>query len=298
MRRIKVLAIVLVSIAGLTLGACGETDGDGNGSDTTTMTLSSESLPALGEGYQWEGWLIVDGSPVSTGKFSVEEGTSDYTFDVDSADADAATKFVLTIEPTEGDDPAPAATKFLAGDLSDGQTTATIDTAPALGTDFSSAAGSYVLAAPSADNGDYKNGIWFLDNSSDPAVASLTLPDLPEGWAYEGWVVDTSGESPMPVTTGRFTAVDGADSDMAGPAAGPNSAPAFPGQDFVASGSERDLTSNYMAVISVEPQPDDSPKPFALKPLVDQNIEDVGMGTAQDLSNAASDLPSAEVVIE
>ena len=56
----------------------------------------------------------------------------------------------------------------------------------ALGDDFSAAAGSYILAAPStpavaAADDDYFRGIWFLDPTAGPA-ASLMLPTLPAGW--------------------------------------------------------------------------------------------------------------------
>lgn len=279
----------------LGLAACGPSDDDSNngGTDTAMLTLQSDGVPALGDGYEWEGWLVTEDGPQTTGKFSLEDGKTEYSFDVDATLAENATKFVLTIEPTEGDDPAPAATKFLAADLTDGAGTATIDTAPALGTDFANAAGSYIIAAPTGDNADYKNGIWFLDNSGDSPTASLTLPELPEGWVYEGWVVKDG-----PVSTGRFSAPDMADSDMGGPFAGPNDAPPFPGQDFVADGELRDLTDGYMAVISVEPDPDDSPMPFTLKPLVDDSIEDVGGGMTQDLANTAGDFPTMSVTVE
>jgi hypothetical protein len=290
-----IIAVALA--ASLGLAACGDSEGDNNGAnnggDTATLTLQSDGVPALGDGYVWEGWLVTSDGPQTTGRFNLEDGKSEYSFDVSSELASSATKFVLTIEPAEGDDPAPADTKFLAADLTDGAGTATIDTAPALGTDFSSAAGSYILAAPTGDNASYTNGLWFLDNSGQSPVASLTLPELPAGWAYEGWVVKDG-----PVSTGTFTAADMADSDMGGPYAGPNDAPPFPGQDFVSDGNERDLTDGHMVVISVEPQPDDSPMPFTLKPLVDDSVEDVGMGGSQDLSNTAGDFPTMSVSVQ
>ena len=127
------------------------------------------------------------------------------------------------------------------------------------------------------DGADYFNGIWFLDPAGGPG-ASLTLPILPAGWAYEGWVVVGGA----PVSTGTFTSVTGADSDMGGPAAGANPAPPFPGQDFVSPAT--DLRGG-VAVISVEPVPDNSPAPFTLKPLVDMNIADTGApGVVQMLS--------------
>jgi hypothetical protein len=160
----------------------------------------------------------------------------------------------------------------------------------ALGNDFTSA-GSYVLAAPSAGaEGSHKNGIWWLDPQAGPGP-SLTLPKLPTGWMYEGWVVGKDG----PVSTGRFSAASGADSDGAGATAGAQAAPAFPGQDFVQP--PIDLTSGYAAVISIEPEPDNSPAPFALKPLMDQSIEDVGKEVPQTMDNNAGSFPTGSATL-
>ena len=48
----------------------------------------------------------------------------------------------------------------------------------------------------------------------------------------------------------------------------------------------------YLAVISIEPEPDDSPGPFTLKPLVDMDIEDVGAMVLQDMANNAASFPT------
>jgi hypothetical protein len=159
----------------------------------------------------------------------------------------------------------------------------------ALGTDFAGAAGGYVLAVPSGGGeGNYSSGIWWLDPAGGPGP-SLTLPELPEGWVYEGWVVGMG----TPHTTGRFSSISGADSDGAGPAAGPAGAPPFPGQDFL------DPESNligYAAVISVEPEPDNSPAPFTLKPLVDETIDDVGAETLQPMALNLASLPTGRAL--
>ena len=62
--------------------------------------------------------------------------------------------------------------------------------AAALGVDFSTATGSYILATPStaSDTGDNDQGIWWLVPGTTK-TASLDLPTLPAGWMYEGWVV-------------------------------------------------------------------------------------------------------------
>ena len=94
----------------------------------------------------------------------------------------------------------------------------------ALGTDFASVGGTFILAAPTAGDrpGFGNKGIWFLDPAQ--GVASLQLPELPQGWTYEGWVVTDQG----PMSTGRFRDPASADSDGAGRAAGLAAAPPVP----------------------------------------------------------------------
>lgn len=256
------------------------------------LALAIDGLEPLGDGYAYEGWLIIDGEPVSTGTFDVnaDGSLSQERFDV-MADTAAATTFVLTIEPSPDPDPAPSAVHVLGGDLDNGYAELTVAHPAALGSDFSGAAGSYILAAPSGgDAASYANGIWWLD--PDGPSASLVLPTLPEGWIYEGWVVGPDG----PVSTGRFAAPSGADSDGKGPAAGAADTPPFPGQDFVSPA--KDLTGGYAAVISVEPVPDDSPAPFALKPLLDGSIDDVGAMTAQAMSNNRASFPTGSATLD
>ncbi len=54
----------------------------------------------------------------------------------------------------------------------------------------------------------------------------------------------------------------------------------------------------YTAVISVEPEMDDSPAPFAIKPLIDMDVEDLGAGMPQDMANVAANGPSGSVTIQ
>ena len=225
----------------------------------TPLKVEVAGLEDLGVGWAYEGWLIVDDAPISTGLFTIDaDGVSSADiFMVNALDARDAAAFVLTIEPAPDDDPAPSAVHVLGGDFSGGMAELSVAHPAALGNDFSGISGSYVLSAPSggADQ-PYVNGIWWLDPAAGPGPA-LDLPVLPAGWMYEGWVANADG----PISTGRFTAASTADSDAAGPTAGPEAIPPFPGQDFV--DPPIDLTSGYAAVISIEPEPDNS----RLRPL-------------------------------
>jgi len=270
------------------LGACS------NDTGTTTMSLGFSGLPELGDGYEYESWLIVDGAPVSAGRFTVDADAnpSPASFEIDSVVASDATAYVLTIEPIEGDDPAPSAVHVLAGDLMGGVASLTTAHPAAIGTDFADAAGEYILETPTSEAvaDDYAQGIWWLVPGADGMAPGLTLPALPEGWVYEGWVASEDG----PVSTGTFTAADMADADGAGATAGPDGSPPFPGQDFIDPAVV--LTGGYAAVISVEPVPDDSPMPFVIKPLIDMSIDDVMAPDTQTMENAAaSNLPSGSV---
>lgn len=291
---IRSLITGLVSLSLLSTACITQTDGtdpETPEGDDATITASFEGLEPLGEGYVYEGWIIVDGAPLTTGRFQIDPEQSEYSFTVARADADAAAAFVLTIEPAEGDDPAPSDVHVLGGDLVAGNADLTLGHGAALGTDFSDMAGSYICETPSsADPDDFDQGIWWLNMGADGPEASLTLPELPAGWEYEGWVVGPDG----PISTGKFTMAAGEDSDGAGATAGPDATPPFPGQDFIDPSM---MLGGYAAVISVEPVPDDSAAPFAIKPLVDPMVDEVDAGVPQDMENMSANNPTGSVAI-
>ena len=261
----KVLNLVLAFTIATFFFACN------NESEPTTGNLSIDltGLEELGDGYVYEGWLIVDGKPVSTGTFTSVSFPQNYTVAIN--DLETATKFVLSIEPageTGAAALAPAATKILAGDFSGNSADVT---SQGIVGDFSNSWGKYILATPTdSDDTNEASGVWFLDNSNaPPAVAGLSLPTLSEGWKYEGWVVLNG----TPVSTGTFSAIDAADDNAStSPYKGASgNGPGFPGEDYVmgtAAGVNfpTDL-KGATVVISVEPSPDNSAAPFTLKPL-------------------------------
>ncbi len=233
------------------------------------LNLDISGLENLGDDYMYEGWVIVDGSPVTTGVFSVDDSgaLSATTFSVVTTDLAAATSFVLSIEPTVDPDPAPAETKLLIGDFTGN---AAMVSSNGIVADLTTSAGSYILATPTdLDETNEYSGVWFLDNSTGTAVAGLDLPELSAGWVYEGWVVIGG----VPVSTGTFTDPAMADDNAAtSPYKGAdNDGPGYPGEDYVmgsAAGVDFpiDLRGSTV-VVSVEPYPDNSDAPFTLKPL-------------------------------
>ncbi|MEM7416752.1 MAG: hypothetical protein AAF389_14700 [Gemmatimonadota bacterium] len=275
-------SLLLVTLAALGAAAC---------EDETiiplveTLELSFTGLEPLANGFHYEGWAIINGSAVSTGKFNVDasgglttvggDPIADGAFET-GIDLSNTSAIVLTIEPDGDTDVIPADTHVLAGPVSSGMAALTAADGGALGDDFTAAMGYYILATPTDGNMDDENsGIWFLDNSSGSAVAGLDLPTLPAGWEYEGWAVINGS----PVTTGRFTDVDMPDD--AAPFSGSAGGPPFPGEDFLMNAPAgqtfpTDLAGG-LAVISIEPEPDDSPAPYTFKPLmgpIDANAVD------------------------
>lgn len=273
--KMKKTQLILMALFGMIIfSSCKKDDDMDPMENMKSINLNLSGLEDLGSDFVYEGWLIVDGDPVSTGTFTVNaSGTlSKTSFELMESYVDDATKFVLSIEPASDSDPLPSATKILAGDFSGNS--ASVDISPV--GDFMNAAGKYILATPTngSDN-DENSGIWFLDLATAAPTVGLTLPQLPAGWKYEGWVVING----MPVTTGTFTNLMA--TDEAAPFSGSEMLPDvngsngfFPGEDFLNNApSGLSFPTNIAggtAVISVEPFPDNSPNPFTLKPLVHQ----------------------------
>lgn len=269
MKKVLNLAIVLV----LTTFFVACNNNEENEPTTGNLSVDFTGLESLGADYVYEGWLIVNGTPVSTGTFT--SVTFPQNFTVDITNLEAATKFVLSIEPAIDSDPAPAATKVLAGDFSGNSATVNSDNivVDASGTikTLSDSWGKYILATPTdMDDSNEASGVWFLDNSNaPPAVAGLGLPTLSSGWKYEGWVVLNG----TPVSTGVFTSPNGADENAATSIYKGTSGngPEYPGEDYLnGSAAGVDFPTDLKGatvVISVEPSPDNSAAPFALKPL-------------------------------
>lgn len=264
MRKI-ILGVLAVSALAFT--SC--SDDDTTAPSTSVLNVNINGLENLGANFKYEGWIIVNGAPVTTGVFTVDDSgkLSKTSFVVSSAQLAVATKFVLSIEPANDTDPKPADTKILAGDFS--SNTASISSSGIVG-DFSKSAGKYILATPTdgmANN--ERSGVWFLDNSSGSATTGLTLPTLSAGWKYEGWVVMNG----TPVSTGTFTDPAKADDNAATSTfkGSMGNGPGYPGEDYIQNAPTgltfpTDLRGKKI-VISVEPDPDNSTKPFALKPL-------------------------------
>ncbi len=267
----KILSLALVAF-GLIFTSCSNDD---DGPSTKNLTLTINGLEDLGTDYVYEGWIIVNGAPVSTGTFtSIAVGQ---TFNVDADQLASAERFVLSIEPageTGAAAAAPSDTKLVAGDFSGDSAPISIGTVADFGA--LTPAGTFFLRTPTDEavgalnNGNDESGIWF-GTPGAPPLPALTLPTLEPGWKYEGWVV-VDGVGPL--STGTFTTFDTVD-DNAGVATSFSGTekvgPEIPGEDFFNNTPNGfvfplDIRGRNV-VISVEPFPDNSPAPFLLKPM-------------------------------
>ena len=281
----KILGLLLISAFMIT--SC---DNDDDTAATPNLTVNINGLEDLGASAIYEGWVIVGGTPISTGTFSVDEnGTlSTQSFTVDADDLEAATKFVLTVEPVPDNDPAPSDQKLLAGDFANNSATLSTGVEPALGS-FDNSAGVLFLRTPTdetdGNNGNDQYGVWF-GNPGMPPTAGLTLPTLPVGWAYEGWVIGDAG----PISTGTFTQFGVRDDSNIFSGAENNAGPPIPGEDFFNNAPAGETfpldVRGRRVVISVEPVPDNSPAPFLLKPLI------------SDLASDAATAPSTHSFVQ
>jgi hypothetical protein len=284
----KKINLLLSMLAIISIVAC-SSDDDGPNIPKSTLTLNLNGLEALSDGFEYEGWIMVNGSPVSTGTFTTP--SSSQTFRVPTADLEIATAFILSIE--SDNDPAPSNTKVLSGDFVGNANSATLSLENQV-PGILNMGGSFFLATPTdyvVDNDE--SGVWFM---SSPGVAGLTnLPNLGTGWKYEGWVVVDGNV----LSTGKFTSATGEDDSSF--FSGPNDGPEFPGEDFLATGVPIDgLTfpldlRNQTVVVSIEPQPDDSASPFSLKPLIGDTGTALGGTNPYSMTLNNASFPSGSV---
>ncbi|RCS26873.1 hypothetical protein DUT90_07035 [Polaribacter sp. WD7] len=293
----KILNFAAAFAIAIMFVACNENDEETE-ARVGTLTLNLSGLEQLGADFVYEGWIIVGGTPISTGTFTSVEFPQ--TFDVDQTTLQGATRFVLSIEPLVDPDPAPAATKVLAGDFDGGLANVWVAPVTLDANDFTGIEGNFFLRTPtdevmgSGNNGNDMYGIWF-GNPGAPPTPSLVLPELAPGWVYEGWVVV---EGSGPISTGTFTTAAGRDDSNIFSGAEFNAGPPIPGEDFflnAPTGFTFPLdVRGRTAVISIEPSPDDSPAPFAIKPLLGAIGQETAPAT-HDLGLNLSTLPTGTV---
>ena len=291
-------------LSGAALSALALLSGCGGSSSVTptraVLKITNNGLTPLLNGYHYENWVLVGGKALPACKFNINASGQIVNLDgsvitngefATGKELTGATSVVVTIEPTGDTDTIPAKTHIVAGDISGNAASLTVGHPMALGNSFAAAIGDFILGTPTDSHRTNENsGIWFLKLDGGPKQG-LILPTLPAGWKYEGWTVIAG----KPVSTGRFSMPTTADESA--PFSGPSPGPAFPGEDFLRN-APAGLTfptdvRGGKAVISIEPDSDDSPLPFELKPLVGDIPAAAVDHTNLPLGNNASVFPSA-----
>lgn len=254
------------------------------------LVIEADRLPALAGPAHYEVWLIVEGEEISVGTSSAFG--NGVAFDANSLDA--ASAIVITIETDN--DPSPSSSRVLGGPIVDGSAALSVSDPQAIGRDFSSSAGQYILATPTNGTGTPENersGVWW---TFIPRAQSLVLPELGKGWIYEGWqVIDE-----IAVTTGTFASQFGSP-DNAAPYSGPQAGPPFPGEDFLVNAPDgldfpRDLRGSDV-VITIEPFPDTDPGPFPLVVLRGTVPAEAVDHVSYRVDNIAADFPTGLATI-
>lgn len=241
------------------------------------MRVFMERLPPTTDNMVYEIWFEDGEEYISIDRFQTQTGIVNLSVPL-TQDLDEATTLIVTIESSSLISSTASDTVLLAGDFVDGVAQLSVTHPLSVGTDFSSAFGTFRLDTPtSSQKTDFDQGIWWFDLLGDEPVQSLFLPSLSQGWIYEAWVI--GGEKPLSI--GKFPDPARFDSDLAGVAASDAlDAPLFPGQDYV---NPPELIPGFTALITIEPQPDFSPLPFDMEILIDQVIE--GIDVNQPMEN-------------
>jgi hypothetical protein len=293
MKKGIVITVIVIVIAILAFAALKNNDEGTSLADTqqgASVSLENLNLKKLDEG-SYEGWLIFGTDKVSTGKFnSLDELTFSSERNPNEADS-----FVLTIEPEGDSDEEPSGIVVLSGDFVDGRAELSF---PANLVDIK---GTYILGTPTdgLDNNE-TSGIWFVV-PGEPLQPSLDLPELPEGWVYEGWVVNKG----VGLTTGRFTEVDERDSFDG--FSGDQPGPSFPGEDYLVNAPAglifpADLADGETtAIVSVEPDLNGVDPTgndiFSIMPLVAEIPLEAPDHSNFDLQRWQASIPTGTVVI-
>ncbi len=221
----KNLLTISVALLAALLVACSGRDGE-------IVVLDLSGIQPLNDGFHYEAWVTIGGEYLSLGKFNASADGLLVTMDGQTIEAgefaispgndlgiDDVTAVMVSIEPSGDTDGAPSNTRFLAGAISDGIASLVVGDADAIGNTFESANGFYILATPTDGHlrTNENSGIWFRRavDQLEPDPRGLYVPELPDGWLYEGFV-DIEG---IPVTSGKFW--DPWAIDMSAPYSGP-----------------------------------------------------------------------------
>lgn len=234
------------------------------------IRLEMENLPPLMDGFAYQAWARIGFEAVPSERFNIAENGSfvngggqfiqnALVFPVDLSDA---SEVFITIEDKRDSDEIPSGTVVLAGDVSGSVASLSTSHPEALGTSFDGESGTFMLLNwASGASSDETSGLWFIDGTRAAPTAGLSLPELPDGWVYEGWI-EKDGTL---VSTGAFREMDAIDFDRR---YSNTDTPSFPGEDFLENAPDGVTfpldPSGGTVRVTVEPIPDDTDAPFGI----------------------------------
>ena len=238
-RRLPLLVVGLV--LALLFQGCGSegniTSLDGN----STVTFSAEGLEPLAGGLNYQLWLMAGtpdqpwGYPVVM--FNIDENgdlvdpvaDTVYTGPFQAGiEANAVFGVAVSLENAEVVQPYSSFSFILGGQFEGGTAPMSTSHWIAFNVFLDPATGKFILRTPTDDDPENEtSGIWFMDPTTTPAEDGLHLPEAPEGWNYESWVV--VGDQYL--SMGKFFLPDMADSTAT--YSGTLPSPTVPGEDFL-----------------------------------------------------------------
>ncbi|MEX1002429.1 MAG: anti-sigma factor [Crocinitomicaceae bacterium] len=260
------------------------------------VLIEAENLPQLEGDFVYEGWLIDGNDTISTGTFTVQENgdLSEKIFKTNGDKLKEANAFAISIEQKNNNDPSPGKSIVLAGEFDQEVATLSTNHSLSLNTNFSTASGTYILATVTDAIGtthEY-SGVWWVQDitASEPG---LTLPTLPTGWIYEGWVMINETY----VSTGRFNNPNAADlSSLYGDTQNPSLN--YPGEDLLFNAPNNvtfpiNLKEDKI-VISIEPDQQSNSVPY-LEILTAAVPSTADYNAPYSMINVSSDFPTAVI---
>ncbi len=223
------------------------------GGPTRPATLELSGFVEAGEGYHYEAWLEGEDETVSIHRFDGSEAVIQLEIEeeiVKLANSSVA-HFFVTLQPSSVSEPS---VHTVVREGFRWNVEGYEYQSKAIPFDAWYEAGccppSYQVSTPTTSTQDDEAlGIWWFGFDIQPYRA------LGPHWVFEGWVITAEGR----FSTGRFRDQQ-PDDDGAGPGAGPEPGYDAPGQDFI----DPPLSLHGARVeVTVEPEPDNSPEPFA-----------------------------------